>query len=59
MRSFTKFRVIKEDEMHGARSTDGRDEKFIQDYGRKTRREETTWLDLGINGKILESVLGK
>jgi hypothetical protein len=36
--------------MGGACRTHERDEKCTQNFGEKTRREETTW-NLGINGK--------
>jgi len=32
---------VKEDEMGGVCSTHGRDKKCMQDFGQKTRREET------------------
>jgi hypothetical protein len=50
MRNFIAFTLhgmllgkqIKEDKIFGACSTHGRDEKFIQNVGRKSRKEETT-----------------
>jgi hypothetical protein len=47
--------------MGGACSTaHGRDEKFIQNFGRKTRREETILKDVRVDEKIiLEWILEK
>jgi hypothetical protein len=44
MRIFTyQCDRIVEDEMSRLGSTHGRDETYIQNFGRKTRREETSW----------------
>jgi hypothetical protein len=41
--------------MGGACSILGRGKKWIQNFGQKTQREETTWNNLGIQGrKILK-----
>jgi hypothetical protein len=41
-------------------STYGRNEKFVQNFGEKTWREETTQKNLGVDRRIvLDWVLGK
>jgi len=42
MRNFVTCDQIKDNDIGGACSTHGRDEKYIQDFGRKILREETT-----------------
>jgi hypothetical protein len=46
--------------MGGVSRTHGRDEKCIQNAGQKTWKEETTWKNLGVDGRIiLELIFGK
>jgi hypothetical protein len=43
---FTKYyseNLIKDGDVSGACSRHGRDEKRLENFGRKTRREETIW----------------
>jgi len=43
--------------MGWACSMHGTDEKRIYNFDRKTRREQTTWKGLGIDGRISEWIL--
>jgi hypothetical protein len=46
------FKKSKEDEMDKAYSRHVRDDKWICSFSCKTCREETTWVDLRVYGRI-------